>query len=167
MEEQAKIQVLLASAEARHKAIHIMRERVHKTCLWFMGICFAIIGWIIKENITLSLIQKVVVVSVIAIIVLVFHRSYLRDIMKGFKAQQRVLARIEDALKLYQPGVYDDAESGLFPNTWKQAGTSEGSGRFFLTNLYLLYIGAVSLILVIILQGWITPCMGENLSTGP
>lgn len=167
MEEQTKIQVLLASAEARHKAIHIMRERVHKTCIWFIGICFAVIGWSIKENITLSPIQTVVIVSAILILALVIHLLYLNDIMKGFKDQHRALARIEDALKLYEPGVYDDAKSGLLPNTWKQAGTDEGSGRFFQTNLYLLYFGAGSLILVIILQGWITPCVGENLSTGP
>lgn len=167
MQEQTKIQVLLASAEARHKAIHIMRERVQKICTWIMGVFLAVAGWMIKENMTLSPSQKAVVVSMVVIIVLVIHLAYLKDIMKGFKAQHRVLARIEDALKLYEPGVYDDKDSGLLPNIWKQAGTSKGSGRFFRNNLYLLYIGAVSLIVSILIQGCITPYMGENLSTGP
>ncbi len=152
MEEQTKIQVLLASAEARHKAIHIMRERVQKMCTWIMGIFLAVAGWILKENMPLSPSQKAVVVSMVVIIVLVIHLAYLKDIMKGFKAQHRVLARIEDALKLYDPGVYDDKESGLFPNTWKQAGTEKGHGRFFISNLYLLYLGAVLLIVSILIQ---------------
>ena len=155
MEEEMKIQVLLAIAEERNKAIHIIRERVQKMCTWIMGIFLAVAGWIMKENISLLPIQKGVLVGVIVTIVLVIHLSYLKDIMQGFKVQQRVLARIEDALKLYEPGVYDDKESGLFPNTWKKAGTNKGSGRFFANNLYLLYIGAVSLIISIIAQGCI------------
>lgn len=155
MEEQTKIQILLAVAEGRHKAIHIMRERVQKMCTWIMGIFLAVAGWIMKENISLLPIQKGVLVGVIVIIVLVIHLSYLKDIMQGFKVQQRVLARIEDALKLYEPGVYDDKESGLFPNIWKQAGSNEGSGRFFANNLYLIYIGAVSLIVSIVGPGLI------------
>ena len=157
MEEQTKIQVLLAIAEDRHKAIHVMRERVQKMCIWIMGIFLAVAGWIIKENITLSPIQNGVLVTVIIVIVLVIHLSYLKDIMRGFKVQQRVLARIEDALRLYDPKVYDDKKSGLFPNTWKKTGTNKGSGRFFANNLYLLYIGAGSLIISIIVQGCIKP----------
>ena len=58
MEEQNKIQILLATAEERNKAIHIMRERVQKTCIGVMGIFYIMAGWFIKDGIALTSIQK-------------------------------------------------------------------------------------------------------------
>ena len=145
MEEQNKIQILLATAEERNKAIHIMRERVQKTCIGVMGIFFVMAGWFIKDGIALTTTQKWFLTVAIIGAALTTHFLYLRDIFRGFQRQQRVLARIEDALKLYEPKVYDNKNSGLFPISWKKAGTDTGKGKFFRANYLLLYIGATVL----------------------
>ena len=145
MEEENKIQILLATAGERNKAIHIMRERVQKTCIGVMGIFYVMAGWFIKGGMDLTTIQKWFVTGAIVFAVLSLHFLYLKDIFRGFQGQQRVLARIEDALKLYEPKVYDDKDCGLFPISWKKAGTANGKGRFFFSNYSLLYIAAVVL----------------------
>ena len=145
MEEQNNIQILLATAEERNKAIHIMRERVQKTCIGVMGIFFVMAGWFIKDGIALTTNQKGFLTGAIVIVAIATHFLYLRDIFRGFQGQQRVLARIEDALKLYDPGVYDNKDSGLFPDSWKKAGTDNGKGKFFRANYLLLYVGATVL----------------------
>lgn len=145
MEEQNKIQILLATAEERNKAIHIMRERVQKTCIGVMGIFYVMAGWFIKGGMDLTTIQKGFLTVAIIVAVPSIHFLYLRDIFRGFQGQQRVLARIEDALKLYEPKVYDNKNSGLFDSSWKKAGTDNGKGNFFRNNYLLLYIGAAVL----------------------
>ena len=149
MEEQNKIQILLATAEERNKAIHIMRERVQKTCIGVMGIFYIMAGWFIKDGIALTSIQKWFLTAAILGAALATHFLYLKDIFRGFQGQQRVLARIEDALKLYESGVYNNKNSGLFPDSWKKAGTDNGKGKFFRNNYLLLYIGATVLIISI------------------
>ncbi len=149
MEKQNKIQILLATAEERNKAIHIMRERVQKTCIGVMGIFYVMAGWFIKGGVDLTTIQKWFLTGAIIVAVLSIHFRYLRDIFQGFQDQQRVLARIEEALKLYKPGVYDNKDSGLFPVCWKKTGTDKGKGKFFRNNYLLLYIGAIVLIISI------------------
>ncbi len=151
MEKQNKIQILLATAEERNKAIHIMRERVQKTCIGVMGILYVMAGWFIKGGMDLTTTQKWFLTGAFFFAVLSIHFLYLRDIFRGFQGQQRVLARIEDALKLYDPGVYDNKDSGLFPDSWKKAGTDNGKGKFFRNNYLLLYIGAA----VMIISLWI------------
>jgi NADH:ubiquinone oxidoreductase subunit 5 (subunit L)/multisubunit Na+/H+ antiporter MnhA subunit len=160
MEKQNKIQILLATAEERNKAIHIMRERVQKTCIGIMGIFYVIAGWFIKDGIALTTTQKEFLIGAIVIAALSTHFLYLRNIFQGFQGQQRVLARIEDALKLYDPGVYDNKDLGLFPDSWKKAGTDNGKGKIFLTNYLLLYIGAIVLIISI----WICPISPDDSS---
>ena len=160
MEEQNKIQILLATAEERNKAIHIMRERVQKTCIGVMGIFFVMAGWFIKDGTALTTTQKWFMIGAIVVAALATHFLYLRDIFRGFQGQQRVLARIEDSLKLYEPKVYDNKNSGLFDTSWKKAGTDNGKGKFFRNNYLLLYIGAIMLIISI----WICPVSKDDLS---
>ena len=160
MGEQNKIQILLANAEERNKAIHIMRERVQKTCIGVMGIFYIMAGWFIKDGTTLTTTQKWFMICAIVVAALATHFLYLRDIFRGFQGQQRVLARIEEALKLYKPGVYDNKDSGLFPDSWKKTGTDNGKGNFFRNNYLLLYIGAIVLIISI----WICPIPMDDLS---
>ena len=153
MDSEMKTQVLLATAEERNRAMHIMRERVHKTCIWILGIFLAVAGWIIQGKVTLSSSQKGFLIAVVAVAIIVTRSIYLRDIENGFKGQQKVLARIETALKLYEPGFFDDGENGLFPYEWKHAGTENGKGRFFKNYYWMLYIGAIVLSISLLAQG--------------
>ncbi len=153
MLDDLKVQVLLSAAEERNRAMHIMRERIQKTCIWILGIFLASAGWIIQGNVTLTFIQKTYLAAVIVVAVIVVRAIFLRDIESGFKGQQRALARIEIALKLYEPGFYDGGEDCLFPESWRHAGTECGGGRFFTSNYWILYVGAVVLLAALLSQG--------------
>ena len=153
MGDLERVQVLLAISEERSRALHLMRERVQKTCLWLMGTFLGVAGWIIKGNLALTIVQKSFLVGVIVVAVSAVIGLFLEDIRKGFGAQQRVLARAEQALGLYEPGVYDTQKTGLFPSAWGQAGTQNGCGKFFRSSYVMLLIGASVLIVTLISQG--------------
>jgi len=155
MEDGTKVQVLLAAVEERYKSLHIMRDRTQQTCMWITGIFLAVAGWIIQGKVTLTPVQKAFMGTVIVIAVIVIRWFYLRDIQKGFQAQQRAVARIEEALQLFTPGFYDGKESGVFPESWKKAGRENGEGRYFKNIYWMLYISAGVLIIALTSQGWI------------
>ena len=155
MDTASKIQALIAAYEERNRAMHIIRDRIQKTCIWVLGIFLAVSGWIIQGNIALTLIQKIFCGLIVIIATLTIRFLYLRDIEKGFKGQQRSLVRIETALHFFKPGFYDNEDIGLFPKKWKESGTQNGNGRYIQNNYIMLYIGAIVLLIALTAQGWI------------
>ena len=153
MEEAVRVQILLAMTQERNQALHLMRERVQRTCIWLMGIFLGVASWIIKDKVALTTVQRSFLIGVIVVAASAVIALFLEDIRKGFRAQQRVLARTEQALRLYEPGVYDSQERGLFPSAWGQAGTTNGCGRFFRSSYVMLLIGAAVLIVALMAQG--------------
>jgi hypothetical protein len=78
--------------------------------------------------------------------------SFLADLNKGFKRQQKVAARIEKALGMYSPRVLDDEEASIYPEEWAHSGETKGEGKFFASTYLLLYIGTVFLILAVLIH---------------
>ena len=148
-DSQAKLQILLASAEERYKSIHIIRERIWNTCTWAIGIGLLVAGWIVQSDIYLNLLQRIIFSLFILISFVAIRFFYLKDIEKGFKTQLRIVARMEKALNLYEAGAFDYTDSGIYPMKWSNAGEKDGEGRYFTYSYLLLYISVAFLMLAI------------------
>ncbi len=150
MTTDQKLNVLLHALEERYKSIHIIRDRVQNISVWILGLFVTAGGWLIQSNTSLMIKEKWFSTIIIIISVLVVRIFYLKDLEKGFKAQQRIQAKIEDALDLCKVGVF--TQDSIYPKEWTEAGSKGGNGKFFFHNYLLIYIGTGILLLSIWLR---------------
>jgi hypothetical protein len=153
LNEEQKVSVLLAALQERYESVRIIRERMQTICIWALGLLLAAAGWLIQSNIALTLFQKLMCVAGVAAAFVVLRFYYLADLYTGFKGQQRTAVRLEKALGLFSPGMFDDEKDSLYPERWLSAGTDKGEGRFFHSIFALLYVGIAFLIIAIIFHG--------------
>jgi hypothetical protein len=147
-----KKDILIAALEERYEAMRVIRERVQSVGVWALGLMVATAGWLIQAGIVLTSEQKLLYVIALGVAFWALRFKYLDDLTRGFSAQQRVAVRIERALCLYAPGVFDDSDESIYPQKWEQAGSTNGDGKFFASTYLLLYIGIAILMLTILLQ---------------
>ncbi len=145
--KEQKIEVLLHALEERYKSIHIIRDRVQNSCLWILGLFITAAGWLMQSTRHLAIREKIFFSLMIFIAVIIVRFFYLSDLEKGFKAQQKIQAKIENILGLCSSGVF--ASESIYPEKWASAGTKNGEGKFFLHNYLLIYIGTLFLLLSI------------------
>lgn len=142
-----KVEILLHALEERYKSIHIIRERVQNISLWILGLFVTAGGWLLQSNANLESDEKIFFGAIILISVIVLRIFYLNDLEKGFKAQQRIQAKIEDTLGLCTPGIF--TQESIYPKEWATAGTKKGKGNFFFHNYLLIYFGTAILLVSI------------------
>jgi len=150
----AKINILQDALKERYHAQHVIRERVQNVSLWTLGILLAAAGWLIQTKTALNAGQKWAFSLVIAAAFIVLRFFYLKDLERGFETQQKVAARIEGILGLYEKEFFDDLGESVYPLKWKDAG-SRKDGRFFKSNYLLLYTGFTILIIAV----WFYGCL--------
>ncbi|HWO07253.1 MAG TPA: hypothetical protein VNM40_01560 [Candidatus Paceibacterota bacterium] len=147
-----KKDVLITALEERYEAMRTIRERVQSVGLWALGIMLAAAGWFVQSGTLIAPKQKLLYIIALGVAFWALRLKYLDDLEKGFSKQQRVAVRIEKALGLYAPGVFDEEEKSIYPQEWEKAGSEGGDGKFFAHTYLLLYIGITILVLAILLQ---------------
>ncbi len=147
---EQKIDVLLHALDERYKSIHAIRDRVQNCSIWILGIFVTAGGWLLQSDAILECREKLFFSGIIIVSVAVLRIFYLSDLERGFKTQQRIQARIEDALGLYKPGVF--VTNTIYPSEWSQTGTRDGKGNFFSHNYLLIYLGTAIILLSIWLK---------------
>lgn len=150
LNDEQKIQVLIAALEERYQAMRAIRERVQSIGLWILGLLAGAGGWLLQSETELSLTEQTISVLGLAIGLLALRFWYLADLKRGFAGQQRVAATIEEALGLYSPGALGLADRSIYPASWREAGKLAGKGQFFASTYGLLYVGAGFLTIVLI-----------------
>ena len=148
-----KVDILISALEERYKALHVIRERVQNVGVWLLGIFLASGGWLLQNDITLSLLQQTVYMLGILSAVAVIRLRYLEDLETGFKSQQLATARIEKTLGLFTPGIYDDESDSVYPKKWEDSGKGNGGGKFFRTTYLLISVGAAFLFIIVLMKG--------------
>ena len=152
--DEHKTQILIAALEERYKAIHIIRDRVQSIGIWSLGLLLGASAWIIQSEQGLDPFKKTIYIIGALSAAAVLRFDYLEDLKRGFKGQQRVAARLEKALGLYDSGKFDASGESIYPKEWERAGTETGNGKFFATTYNLLYV-SVGLLVIAILSA---PC---------
>jgi hypothetical protein len=145
-----KVSVLISALEARYHALDAIRDRTQAVCIWALGLLLAAAGWLIAKGQILSADQTVVASLGVAATWIVLRLVFLADLQRGFRAQQKVAAGLEDALGFYAPGRFGPGSEALFPEVWRQAGTKGGRGRFFQSTYLLLDFGLLMLLTAIL-----------------
>lgn len=115
MEEEQKIQVVLAGLQERYNASHKIRERSVQFILWISGIAVGL-GWILISEQTFTFYQKIALTLLIAALFL-GSLCFLWGLMKGANNNRDTLIRHERALKMYERGIYLPDES-LLPEAY-------------------------------------------------
>ncbi|KND51879.1 MAG: hypothetical protein ABA06_01300 [Parcubacteria bacterium C7867-001] len=151
-DNEQKVSILVSGLEERYKSIHAIRERIQNICVWALGLMLAASGWLIQSDVEFSPCQKLLYIVGVVVAFWALRFNFLDDLYKGFQKQQQVAVRLEKALGLFTPKTFDDEESSLYPKEWENAGSNNGSGRFFASTYLLLYIGVAVLILAILLH---------------
>ncbi len=147
-----KTDILLDALKERYQSMHKIRDRVQNIGIWALGIMFAVSGWLLKGDINLNFGQKIGYIFAIVIAFYAIRFLYLRDLCTGFKNQQKVTAKIEKALGLFEEGYFIENET-MYPESWKNSGCENGDGKFFETTYVLLYIGIFFLIASVLFNG--------------
>ena len=145
--DQQKVDVLLKALEERYNALHIIRDRVQNVCLWVLGLFITAAGWLLQSTHSFTNSERVFFSIMIITSIIIVRVFYLKDLEKGFKTQQQIQAKIEDALGLCKKGIF--LEDSIYPEDWSNAGTKNGKGKFFSHNYLLIYLGTIFLILSI------------------
>jgi hypothetical protein len=147
LSSEQKIEILLKALEERYKSIHIIRQRVQNMCIWTLGLFVTAAGWLMQSPKELAVKEKIIFTLIILITIMVIRAFYLNDLEKGFKTQQQIQARIENVLGLCKSGVF--SKDSIYPESWKEAGTENGKGKFFFHNYLLIYLGTLLLLISI------------------
>lgn len=145
---QDKLIILLEIRKERLDQAEKVRDRAFQVVTWVAGIFFLLTGYLTQEKLTVSLLQKfVLILSVILALGIII--VYINELENGFKTQLRILAKVETMLGLYQSGFFCQDES-LFPERWAQ---NPGSGKFFSFIKSSLALVSVFVLAAISLKG--------------
>jgi hypothetical protein len=132
----SRVSILKDALNERYRAMHSIRERVEKICLWSLGLLLLVAGWLVDKGATFGFFERVWMALALLGSFIAVRYGYLRDLESGFRAQQKVAVDIEIELGLYPP----------YPEQWRLAGTSGGKGRYFSATYRLMYAGVVILV---------------------
>lgn len=149
-DKEQKVSILLAALEERYKSIHTIRERVQSTGVWALGLLVAASGTLFQSEINLPLPITIFCVIGVLFSLGVLRFMYLENLERGFNKQLRVAVRLEKALGLFSVGIFDNEDTSVYPDEWKNAGSGKGAGKFFETTYLLLYAGTGFLLASII-----------------
>jgi len=146
--DDAWLQTLRDAARERYQAMHNIRERVHRTCLWTLGSFLVVTGWLVQRPTLLGWPERIFLLSALVAVRVVLRGGYLRDLEAGFRGQQRIAVKIEEALGLY---------NGIYPLEWQKAGQDASNGHFFSSSYALLYVGCGILVGALVFSQLISP----------
>jgi hypothetical protein len=150
---QEKVSILISALESRYRALDAIRDRVQSVGVWALGLLLAATGWLVEKSVILAGDQTAIVCIGVVAGWIVLRLVFLADLRKGFKAQQRVAAGLEDLLGLYATGRFGSESKAAYPEAWRQAGAKGGRGRFFQSSHLMLDVGVVMLLLAILSRG--------------
>lgn len=148
MDQDHKIQVLLAQLQERYSASHNMRARGVQFTLWISGMAIGL-SWLLIQTNPLSLPQKIAL-SFLCAALFIGAIYFLISLSKGFNKNREVMITLENALGLYTEGFFASQETVLpvdysdTKNKWK---------NHFRTLIVWLAVVALSLFILI----WCSP----------
>lgn len=151
--EEKKLDVLLVQLQERYEALHKMRDRSMHFVLWIIGLGLGM-AWLLIDEVALTLLQRCFITVLLLVMGLVAW-IFIKAIERGFKANRRIMIRIEKTLKLYEKDYYGMPKSVL-PTEFSHQRIG-WAGHF--STLYMLIV--VVFIALIVLT-WTNPRKPES-----
>lgn len=153
IEDDKKVDVLLAILKERYKAAHKMRERSFKFSIWLMGLAVAFIWLIIKES-PFMVLQKVILTIFVLSMGALFW-FFVRSIRRGFNNNWKVMIKVEEKLGCWEDNIY--GQDTLYPEEYRTTKKISPHFASLYSCLLILCIIAIALI-------W-TPCKSYHTKT--
>jgi|GEM_PF-1376059 hypothetical protein len=153
MTDDNKVTVLISALAERYESLRAIRSRVQDIALWLLGILLAASAWLIAGTVVPTLAQKTIYTIAVAAAFIAVRLVYLEDLHSGFKGQLRTVARLEEALGMFQVSMFDASSDSVYPKEWRDAGTKNGKGRFFKRSFLLIYVGVAVLLVAVWFKG--------------
>lgn len=151
--EEKKLEILLSQLQERYEALHKMRDRSMQFVLWIIGLGLGMAWLLINE--TVSTTEQKYAITFLLLVLCIVVWCFVYAIERGFKANRRIMIRIEKALKLYEKDYYDMPKS-ILPAEFSRQRIG-WTGHF--SSLYMLIF--VVFIALIVLT-WINPCKPKS-----
>ena len=98
MQNEKKIDILLAALGERYGAVRAIRERVQTVGLAVIGLQFGSGGWIIQSGKHFTCPEKLLATFGLIAAIAVLRLSFLANLQQGFRKQQ------QDRRRHYRPG---------------------------------------------------------------
>ena len=143
--DEKKIDILLSLLNERYNASHKMRERSLNFAVWVLGLGIAF-AWIILNNISLFLFQKIILTFFIVTIGYL-TMNFLSCIETGFKKNQEVMITLEKVLGCYEQSKYSEGIS-LYPEKYQELEYSKTS------HFKSIYKWVWTIIVILLLLIW-------------
>lgn len=156
LNEDQKLQVLLAELQERYNASHKIRERSIQFTLWISGMAIGL-GWLLISQEELALAQRV---ALTLLITALFAGTlyFMMGLRRGFRKNREAMIRSERALGMHDSGAYL-ADDPLLPTEYSHA-RRKWSDHFCTLCVWLILV-ALSLFILT----WTCPNPSKNLST--
>lgn len=142
--DDKKVDILLALLKERYDASHKMRDRSLKFTLWISGFAIAII-WIVLNDVYLGHTQKLLL-TFLVIIIEILTLIFLTSISSGFDNNRNVMISFERALGCYELGKYIK-ENSIYPNDYKDT-KKKGSSHFISLYVWIIAIGILVILVI-------------------
>ena len=154
LNEDQKLQVLIAELQERYNASHKIRERSVKFTLWISGMAIGL-GWLLISQKTLFLSQRV------ALTLLIFALSagtiyFIMGLRRGFIKNREAMIRNERALGMHDPGVYLE-DTSLLPAKYSN------TKKKWSDHFHTLYVWLILVALSLLILTWTCPTQQEDL----
>jgi len=158
LNDNHKIQILIAELQERYNASHKIRERSTQFTLWISGMAIGL-AWMLISNPTLTVFQRAAITILIAAL---FMGSlyFIISLWRGFKKNREAIIRCERGLGMHNAGVFI-AEEALLPSEYND-NKSRWSDHFCTLCIWLVVV-----LISLILLTWSCPsskssCRGET-----
>jgi len=146
IQEDRKLDVLLAQLNERYTALHNMRDRSMQFALWILGLGLGL-AWLLISEVSLSKLQAgILVVFLIVVGRLCF--GFIQGIECGFNNNRNIMINIEKMLGLHSRDAYGSPEPVL-PEAFC-GNTTKQSGHFPTLNRLLWAVFALLVILAVV-----------------
>ena len=148
MNENQRLQVLLAQLQERYNAAHKIRERSTQFTLWISGMAIGL-GWLLISQRPLAFTQRVAL-SLLIIALFAGTVYFIMGLRRGFQKNRDTMIRIERVLGMHEAGIY--LEKGpLLPSEYGL------TNRKWSDHFHTLYIWLVLVAFSLIILTWTCP----------
>ena len=143
LKDDHKIQVLLIDLQERYAAAHKMRERSTKFTIWLSGMSIGL-AWLLIRHQTLALSQRLALSLLIATL-WTGAGIFILGLRKGFQSNRSAMIKSEQALGMYEIGIYLQEDS-LLPEAYKRT-KGKWNDHFSTLCVWLCFVALSLLIL--------------------
>ena len=156
LNDDHKLQILLAELQERYNASHKIRERSIQFTLWISGMAIGL-GWLLISQTGLELSQRVALTLLIsALFAGTIH--FISGLGRGFRKNREAMIKCERALGMHDSGVYL-TDAPLLPLEYSH--TKRKWSNHFCTLCVWLILVAMSLFILT----WTCPDPAEKISS--